>query len=312
MTRSARVGILAFALLLPACADPDPAPGASARPDERGSDETADRLAAVMSSALALADSVEDLLRPVPLLTPGEEAALRTSNAAQLARAQQFGAHVSDSVSLRRLIDSGALVQLTDSTEWWVVRELDHSLPYVVPEVVVLLEEIGRRFQEELRGRGLPAYRVEVTSVLRTPAAQAELRQGNVNAAAGTSTHEFGTTLDIAYESYAAPMDRDAYPISDAGETPADSAPASAAAPDTTSGTDAAGAANNARPDVAWLTHQIRSLALERVAAQKSREMQKLLGGVLRGMQSEGLLLVTLERQQPVYHLTVARSLRDD
>ena len=226
MTRSARVGILAFALLLPACADPDPAPGASARPDERGSDETADRLAAVMSSALALADSVEDLLRPVPLLTPAEEAALRTSNAAQLARAQQFGAHVSDSVSLRRLIDSGALVQLTDSTEWWVVRELDHSLPYVVPEVVVLLEEIGRRFQEELRGRGLPAYRVEVTSVLRTPAAQAELRQGNVNAAAGTSTHEFGTTLDIAYESYAAPADR----VGDAAETPADSAPASAAA----------------------------------------------------------------------------------
>ena len=305
MTGSARVAILAFVLALPACADADPVPGASARSEERASDETAARLAAVMDSALALADSVEDLLRPVPLLTPGEEAALRTSNAAQLARARQIGQHVADSASLRRLLDSGALVQLADSTEWWVVRELDHSLPYVVPDVVVLLEEIGRRFQEELRGRGLPAYRVEVTSVLRTPAAQAELRQGNVNAAAGTSTHEFGTTLDIAYESYAAPAYGDAPSAGGDAEAEADTA----STPDTLRAANAAGAAKDDRADVAWLTRQIRSLALERVAAQKSRELQKLLGGVLREMQSEGLLLVTLERQQPVYHLTVARSL---
>jgi hypothetical protein len=31
---------------------------------------------------------------------------------------------------------------------------------------------------------------------------------------------------------------------------------------------------------------------------------------VLRELQSEGVLLVTLERQQPVYHLTVARAAR--
>src|SRR5690606_692028 len=49
--------------------------------------------------------------------------------------------------------------------------------------------------------------------------------------------------------------------------------------------------------------------ALERVAARKSRELQNVLGGVLRGLQSDGLVLVTLERQQPVYHLTIARSL---
>lgn len=232
-------------------------------------------LRAAHDAAIALADSVESLLRPVPLLTPGEEAALRTSNAAQLVRARRLGEHVADSASLERLIGAGALVQLEDSTQWWVVRELDHSLAYVTPDVVLLLEQIGRRFQEALGEMGLPRYRLEVTSVLRTPAGQAALREGNVNAAAGTSTHEYGTTLDIAYESYAAP------PV------------------------DAAVRAG----DVGWLAERIRTLALERVAAVKSRELQKLLGGVLRDMQAEGLLLVTLERQQPVYHLTVARVL---
>lgn len=240
--------------------------------------DTEDPVAALRTAhdaAIALADSVEALLRPVPLLTAGEEAALRTSNAAQLARARRLGEHVADSASLERLIGAGALVRLQDSTQWWVVRELDHSLPYVTPDVVPLLEQIGTRFQEALGAMGLPRYRLEVTSVLRTPAGQAALREGNVNAAAGTSTHEYGTTLDIAYESYAVPL------------------------------VDAAVRAG----EVEWLAERIRTLALERVAAVKSRELQKLLGGVLRDMQAEGLLLVTLERQQPVYHLTVARSL---
>src|SRR5690606_4824391 len=90
-----------------------------------------------------------------------------------------------DSASLARLIQAGTLVQLPDSTRWWVVRELDHSLPYVVPDVVVLLERIGTRFQDALAAMGLPPYRIEVTSVLRTPEGQAALREGNVNAAQG-------------------------------------------------------------------------------------------------------------------------------
>lgn len=251
-------------------------PGASEPSVEDASSDVLAALRAAYDSAVALADSVEALLRPVPLLTPAEEAALRTSNAAQLARARALGVHVPDSASLARLIQAGTLVQLPNSTRWWVVRELDHSLPYVVPDVVVLLERIGTRFQDALAAMGLPPYRIEVTSVLRTPEGQAALREGNVNAAQGTSTHEYGTTLDIAYESFAAP---------------AVDGPAAAPA------------------DVDRLARGIRTLALERVAARKSRELQNVLGGVLRELQSDGLVLVTLERQQPVYHLTIARSL---
>ena len=268
------VPLLALASLAACGGDAASAPGTEPPAAAEGEDPAA-ALQAAFDTALLRADSVHELLRPVPLLTPAEEAALRTSNAAQLARARRLGAHVPDSATLQQHLASGRLVQIEDSTEWWVVRPLDHSLPYATPDVRVLLERIGIRFQQALAGMGLPAYRLEVSSVLRTPAGQEALRAGNVNAAAGTSTHEFGTTLDIAYESYAAPLVR----------------------PDSGAGT------------VELLLARIDALTLERVAAIKSRELQKVLGGVLRDMQSEGLLLVTLERQQPVYHLTVARAL---
>lgn len=296
--------LVAGLLLTAGCADDGaaPAPRAQAGVDADASD-VAGELRATLAEATALADSVEDLLRPVPLLTPGEEAALRrASNAAQLARARQLGAHVADTATLQELVRAGRLVALEDSTAWWIVRELDQSLPYATPDVRALLEQIGRRFQERITAMGLPPYRLEITSVLRMPADQAALRGSNVNAARGTSTHEFGTTLDIAYESFAAPA--------------ADVMPAAISAADT--GATASGSAGGraragaAAGDVAWLAHELHALALERVAARKSRELQKLLGGVLRAMQDEGLLLVTLERQQPVYHLTVARRIADE
>ena len=49
---------------------------------------------------------------------------------------------------------------------------------------------------------------------------------------------------------------------------------------------------------------------LETAAARKSRELQAILGSVLNELRREGDVLVTLERQQPVYHVTVARPLK--
>ena len=237
-------------------------------------------LGEAIAEAAEAADSVEALLQPVPLMTPADEAALRRSpNAQQLARARILGTRITSESALRAALDAGTLIELEDSTETWVIRELDHSEPYVTPDARALLMRIGERFQERLVDLGLPRYRLEVSSVLRTPAAQAELRESNVNAAAGVSTHEYGTTLDIAYSGYAAP----------AGAPPAvedmDDAEARA------------------------LAHKAHSAFLEAAAARKSRELQKILGEVLRELQAEGDVLVTLERQQPVYHLTVARRL---
>jgi hypothetical protein len=142
-----------------------------------------------------------------------------------------------------------------------------------------LLETIGTRFQERLAAMGLPPYRMEVTSALRTSERQERLRRSNANAAAGESSHEFGATVDLSYAAFAPPSEaRDAIP---------------GAAP----------------PQFRPHLERIVDLALESVSARKSRELGKIFSAVLREAQDEGLALVIYERQQTIYHLTVARPL---
>ena len=52
-------------------------------------------------------------------------------------------------------------------------------------------------------------------------------------------------------------------------------------------------------------------LSLESVSARKSRELGRIFSQVLAEAQEEGLALVIYERQQTVYHVTVARRLTD-
>ena len=249
-----------------------------------GGDELRSEVERALDGAIArlgqLSDSIDDILQPVPLLTPGQEAALRRfGNEAQLARARSLGARPADSLELATLRRAGRLVELEDSTDLWAVRELDHSVALVTPDAHALLTRIAERFQQRITEMGLPRYRVEVTSVLRTADSQSALRQTNPNAAAGMSTHEFGTTLDIAYSSFAAPRDPRL-------------------------GIDTSGAP--------WLAARLEwcaAASLEAAAARKSRELQAILGAVLLDLQQAGDVMVTLERQQPVYHLTVARRL---
>ena len=51
---------------------------------------------------------------------------------------------------------------------------------------------------------------------------------------------------------------------------------------------------------------EMGALAPGATAAQR-RELQAILGEILLDLQREGRVMVTLERQQPVYHMTVAR-----
>jgi hypothetical protein len=241
-------------------------------------------LQTVLGAAVALADSVHELLRPVALLTPADEEALRRySNAENVRVARQLGVHPSSEAELRAALDDGRLVRLEDSTEHWVLRP-DIS-PYVTPDAHALLVRLGESFQDRLREMGLPAYRYEISSVLRSPEAQAALRRRNPNAAAGTSAHEFGTTVDIVYEAYPAPADLPEGLLPEEVRERASS------------------------EEVAAL-ERVARVVLERMAARKSRELQAILGEVMRDHQARGEVLVTLERQQPVYHITVAKALR--
>src|SRR5690606_1985305 len=124
-------------------------------------------------------------------------------------------------------------------------------------------------------------YRIEITSALRTAEAQAALRRANPNAAAGTSVHEYGTTVDIAYFAFAAPADID-------------------------HGVDV--------DDLAWLAPRPDRIApgwTEAAAGRESRELRAILGRSLIELQGADDVLVTMERQQPVYHITVGRRLAD-
>ena len=228
-----------------------------------------------------LAGSADRILRPLPVMTPAEEDALRRFlNAAHLARARALGVRVVSEAALDSLLATERLVQLEDSTRHWIVRR-GTSPAYVVPHVRTLIEVLATRFQERLAGMGLPPYRLEVTSALRTSERQEQLRRSNSNAAAGVSSHEFGTTVDLSYAAFAPPADPPGEILT---SVPTEFAPH---------------------------LERIVDLALESVSARKSRELGAIFSQVLREAQAEGLALVIYERQQTVYHLTVARALAD-
>ena len=235
-------------------------------------------LADAVRGADRTAQAADRILSPLPVMSPAEEAALRRFlNAAHVAAAREYGVRVGSQEELDALVASGRLVQLEDSTEHWIVRE--RSAPaHVVPAMRTLLETLSGRFQDRLAEMDLPPYRIEVTSSLRTAERQERLRRSNPNAAAGVSSHEFGTTVDLSYAAFAPPAEPD------------DVIPASA-------------------PE-AFRPHLRRmvDLALESVSARKSRELGKIFSEVLAEAQDEGLALVIYERQQTVYHVTVGRT----
>lgn len=92
------------------------------------------------------------------------------------------------------------LVKIASNPDFYV-DDLTHSMPYLVPEAATLLHDIGRSFNDSLKARGGGAYRLKVTSILRTPTTVSSLRRRNVNAVA-TSTHLFGTTFDISHAQF--------------------------------------------------------------------------------------------------------------
>ena len=234
-------------------------------------------LSETIRDADRLAGSADHILEPLPIMTPAQEQALRRFLGAQhVARSRTLSVRVRSDAERDSLVAAGRLVQLEDSTRHWIVRE-DVAPAYAVPEVHALLELLAGRFQDRLAEMELPPYRLEVTSALRTSEYQAELRGSNTNAAAGVSSHEFGTTVDISYAAFAPPADAPEEILS------------------------------RVPPQLAPHMERIVDLAFESVSGRKSRELGAIFSQVLQAAQAEGLALVIYERQQTVYHVTVAR-----
>lgn len=282
-----RPTLLALLLASAACGVPEDehlAALAMARDSTRAATlaEVGRTLATTARSIEEEADDANSILRPWPLMTPGEEQALRTYlNASHIATARALGVRVDSEEMLDSLVAEGRLVELEDSTEYWVVREGTSPAP-VVPHVRVLLETLGERFHARLAEAELPPYRFEITSGLRTASRQARLRRSNPNAASGVSSHEFGTTLDLSYSAFSPPLRRPETPLADVP--------------------------TELRPHMERYT----DLAFESVSGRKSRELGQIFSRVLIEAQAEGIAIVIYERQQTVYHLTVARALAEE
>lgn len=120
-------------------------------------------------------------------------------NKKQLEVAQAIGVPpVADREAAEHL--KSRLVKLED-TDTYVIGELSHSIPYLIPSAKELLDLIGKNFQDSLASKGLNPNKLVVSSVLRTEADIKSLRKGNLNASEN-STHRYGTTFDLSYWRY--------------------------------------------------------------------------------------------------------------
>lgn len=273
-----RCGTVAAFTALSACSAPGQSNASRNDATVAAAGETA--LLAGMAGVDSAAASIDSIFQPLPVQSPAEEAALRQfTNAQHLARARALG--VGRELPAQRLAAlerEGRLVRLENS-QHWIIRDPEHSQALAVPAVRAALTEMGERFHAQLAALGAPPFRMEVSSVMRAQAEQEALRQVNPNAATGESTHEYGTTFDVLYSAYAAPSEPFTDITSDAAR---------------------------------WVEPHLRryaDISAERIAGRRALELKAILGKVLIEMQREGKVMVTIERLQPVYHITVARAL---
>ena len=99
-----------------------------------------------------------------------------------------------------KLVRKHKLVDITTSP-FYVVDDLTHSMPYLVPKAQQLLNTIAINFIDSLQSKGLQPHLPVISSVLRSVDDVQKLQRGNRNATTN-SCHCYGTTIDIAYHRF--------------------------------------------------------------------------------------------------------------
>jgi hypothetical protein len=193
-------------------------------------------------------------------------------NRVHVERARELGIpRIANRDAAEAIRESANLARIED-TRHYVVQPMSYSIPYVTEDTVNLLEILGERFHQRLAEIGLPPFRYVITSATRTSADQTRLRRVNANAAE-VSSHFHGTTVDIHYARFNYDVAHDSLP-----ERPGISAPILAE----------------------HLDHKFSQMADE-----FHPQLKSILGDVMKDVQQDGLVMVTYERMQPVYHITV-------
>lgn len=99
------------------------------------------------------------------------------------------------------LVRKSRLVKVTENN-FYQLKSLTYSQPYLIPEAVDMLNEIGIRFQARLKEKKNKNYRFRITSLMRTVEMQSKLCHHNRNATKSQTAHLFGTTVDISYKDF--------------------------------------------------------------------------------------------------------------
>ena len=145
----------------------------------------------------------ENFTQAPSFLTRDEVQIMRTMlNDTHLAKARELGVSgLENMYDVYAAAKKRRLVPLYEN-RFWRIRELKNSVPYVTPDTLRLLKNIGTRFQENLEKENLPAFRFTINSVLRTREQQKRLLRINRNASRTMSSHEFGTSVDLAFNDF--------------------------------------------------------------------------------------------------------------
>jgi hypothetical protein len=98
------------------------------------------------------------------------------------------------------LTRNSILVEVKEN-RFYQLKSLYQSVPYLIPEAVDLLNEIGSRFQKRLIEKKYKNFRFRITSLMRTEETQNKLSHYNHNATLH-SAHLYGTTFDISYKNF--------------------------------------------------------------------------------------------------------------
>ena len=229
-------------------------------------------------------DAREAAFEAVDSLTARETGLLRRSlNRSHVSTARHLGVAPVPTDSALAFADG--LAPLAEESPYYATKWGRNPL---TPDAVAALDAIGERFHERLADAGLPPLRYVVSSTFRTAEHQDRLRGVNANAARGRSSHEFGTTFDIAYRRYRAGDESRGY-----AERPA-------------------------LPDVLptltqlWLASELdraEAAWLDRMTERHAGRLEAELGRALIDLEDDGVLLALREVRQPCFHVTVARRL---
>ena len=123
------------------------------------------------------------------------------SNATQLIAAEANGIRPAETrEEIMKLVRKGLLTDISTSP-YYIIEDLTHSMPYLVPKAQLLLNTIGINFVDSLHSKGYPLHIPVITSVLRTASDIQNLQQGNINSVTN-SCHCYGTTIDITYNRF--------------------------------------------------------------------------------------------------------------